>query len=91
MWSCAHWGLNSGRTVGSALFVCVLPHDLWVTQSKFSRLSSTGEIELTEMSTCKSLKHWLPVKSRIEFKILLLTYKALNGQAPSYLKEVIVP
>ena len=35
--------------------------------------------------------HWLPVKSRIEFKILLLTYKALNGQAPSYLKEFIVP
>ena len=28
--------------------------------------------------------HWLPVKSRIEFKIVLLTYKALNGQAPSY-------
>lgn len=35
--------------------------------------------------------HWLPVKSRIEFKILLLTYKALNGLAPSYLKELIVP
>ncbi|TKS71954.1 hypothetical protein D9C73_006029 [Collichthys lucidus] len=35
--------------------------------------------------------HWLPVKSRIEFKIILLTYKALHGQAPSYLKELIVP
>lgn len=35
--------------------------------------------------------HWLPVKSRIEFKTLLLTYKALNGQAPSYLKELIKP
>ena len=35
--------------------------------------------------------HWLPVKSRIEFKISLLTYKALNGQAPSYLKELIIP
>ncbi len=35
--------------------------------------------------------HWLPVKSRIEFKILLLTYKALHGQAPSYLKELIEP
>ena len=36
--------------------------------------------------------HWLPVKFRIEFKILLLlTYKALHGQAPSYLKELIVP
>lgn len=35
--------------------------------------------------------HWLPVKSRIEFKILLLTYKTLKGQAPSYLKELIKP
>ena len=35
--------------------------------------------------------HWLPLKSRIEFKILLLTYKALKGLAPSYLKDLIVP
>ena len=35
--------------------------------------------------------HWLPVQSRIEFKTLLLTYKALHGQAPSYLRELIVP
>ena len=26
--------------------------------------------------------HWLPVNQRINYKILLLTYKALNGQAP---------
>jgi len=30
--------------------------------------------------------HWLSIKSRITFKILLLTYKALTGDAPSYLK-----
>ena len=35
--------------------------------------------------------HWLPVKYRIEFKTLLLTYKALNGLAPPYLKELIEP
>ena len=29
--------------------------------------------------------HWLPVVFRIDFKILLLVYKALNGLAPSYL------
>lgn len=29
--------------------------------------------------------HWLPVRSRIEFKILLLTYKALKNLAPSYI------
>ena len=35
--------------------------------------------------------HWLPVKSRIEFKILLLTFKALNNMAPVYLEELLVP
>ncbi|XP_029284776.1 uncharacterized protein LOC115006618, partial [Cottoperca gobio] len=35
--------------------------------------------------------HWLPVKYRIEFKILLLTYKSIKGQAPAYLKDLIVP
>jgi len=29
--------------------------------------------------------HWLPVQSRITYKILLLTYKALNGMAPIYI------
>ena len=36
----------------------------------------------------KSL-HWLPVVSRIKFKILLLTYKSLNRSAPSYLKHLL--
>ncbi|KAI5608495.1 hypothetical protein C0J50_6634, partial [Silurus asotus] len=26
--------------------------------------------------------HWLPIKSHIDYKILLLAYKALNGLAP---------
>ena len=33
--------------------------------------------------------HWLPISQRINYKILLLTYKALNGQAPNYLTELL--
>jgi hypothetical protein len=33
--------------------------------------------------------HWLPVKQRIDFKILVLTYRALNGLAPAYLTELL--
>ena len=33
--------------------------------------------------------HWLPVKARIEHKLLTLTFKAVHGQAPSYLSELI--
>jgi len=29
--------------------------------------------------------HWLPVKSRIFFKNLLLTFRAINGHSPTYL------
>ena len=33
--------------------------------------------------------HWLSVPKRINFKILTLTYKALNGMAPSYLTDLL--
>ena len=33
--------------------------------------------------------HWLPVLLRVEFKILLLTFRILHGLAPSYLKDLI--
>ena len=35
--------------------------------------------------------HWLPVKRRIDFKIALLVYKALNGQAPAYITDLLQP
>ena len=33
--------------------------------------------------------HWLPVKFRIDFKILILTFKAIYGHAPGYLTDPI--
>ena len=33
--------------------------------------------------------HWLPIKYRIEFKILLITFKILNFLAPTYLSSLI--
>ena len=33
--------------------------------------------------------HWLPVHQRIKYKVLLLTYKALNNLAPPYLMELL--
>ena len=35
--------------------------------------------------------HWLPVRQRITCKILLLTYKALNGMAPKYIADLLQP
>ena len=35
--------------------------------------------------------HWFPGDNRIEYKLLLYTYKALHGLAPGYLCELVVP
>ncbi len=35
--------------------------------------------------------HWLPIQSRILFKILVLTYKVLYGLAPHYIQSLLTP
>lgn len=33
--------------------------------------------------------HWLPVRYRIQYKVLLLTFRALHGEAPVYISDLI--
>ncbi len=33
--------------------------------------------------------HWLPVTFRIDFKVLLLVYKSLNGLGPKYIADIL--
>ena len=33
--------------------------------------------------------HWLPIDARIDFKILLFTYKALNDLGPEYISNIL--
>ena len=33
--------------------------------------------------------HWLPVRQRIHFKIMLITYKSINDMAPEYLSALV--
>ena len=35
--------------------------------------------------------HWLPVRARVEYKLCLLTHRALNGTAPRYIRELLHP
>ena len=35
--------------------------------------------------------HWLPVKERILFKVLLLVFKCKNNLAPEYLRNLCIP
>ena len=50
-----------------------------------------GEVSKYDTVTpvLRDVLHWLPIKERINFKIGVLTYNALN--APSYLSEMLVP
>ena len=49
----------------------------------------TGTRKYEHITPVLQSLHWLPVPYRIEYKILLLTFKALNGMAPKYLRELI--
>ena len=43
-----------------------------------------------ESSTwCLKSLHWLPISARIEHKLLTITYKCLNGNAPDYLSDLL--
>ena len=58
-------------------------------QNTAARLSNRAKKSAHITPVLKSL-HWRPVKERIIFKILLVTYKILHGLAPAYLNEVLL-
>ena len=41
------------------------------------------------VTECFKKLHWLPIRIRIHFKILTLTYKCLNNQVPEYLSNLL--
>ena len=64
---------------------------------KMQRVQNTGARIITRTKRTAHITpvlkdlHWLPVKDRITFKLLVITYKALHGLAPLYLSELVVP
>ena len=57
-------------------------------QNYAARLITRDSCDVDSASVLKKL-HWLPIRARIRYKILLLTYKALNNLAPQYLKDIL--
>ena len=49
----------------------------------------TGTKKFDHITPVLASLHWLPVKQRIDFKVLLFAFKSLNGLAPSYLTELL--
>ena len=46
-----------------------------------------GHVHMTPV--LRSL-HWLPIRKRVLFKLLLLTFKAIHGMAPQYIRNLII-
>ena len=63
--------------------------------SKLQKVQNTAARILTRTKKYDSISpvlkelHWLKVKERIDFKILMLTYKCLHDLAPPYLTELL--
>ncbi|KAF7249994.1 putative RNA-directed DNA polymerase from transposon BS [Varanus komodoensis] len=51
----------------------------------------TGTGRYVHMTPVLRQLHWLPIEVRAQFKVLVMTYKALNGLGPGYLKERLRP
>ena len=43
------------------------------------------------MTAALKLLHWLPVKWRVEYKILVIVFRALHDRTPAYLASLITP
>ncbi|KAF7254600.1 putative RNA-directed DNA polymerase from transposon BS, partial [Varanus komodoensis] len=63
---------------------------LQLVQNRAARLL-TGTGRYAHMTPVLHQLHWLPIEARAQFKVLIMTYKALNGLGPGYLNERLRP
>ncbi|KAF7246415.1 Serine/threonine-protein kinase RIO3 [Varanus komodoensis] len=63
---------------------------LQLVQNRAARLLM-GTGRYVHMTPVLRQLHWLPIEVRAQFKVLVMTYKALNGLGPGYLKEHLRP
>lgn len=64
-----------------------------VIQKSINRLQVVQNVaareERTHDSDFNDLTHWLPICFGIDFKILLITFKAFHGLASEYISELL--
>ena len=49
----------------------------------------TGTKKREHITPVLASLHWLPVHYRIQYKMALMVFKALNGQAPAYVEDML--
>ena len=48
-----------------------------------------GKSKMDSATECLKTLHWLPVRLRIKYKIIVTVFKCINNQAPEYLKSLL--
>ena len=61
-----------------------------ISKSKLQLVQNVAILtqKMDYITSLLKMLHWLPVSFRIDFKVLLLAYKALNGLAPPYIRDL---
>ncbi|XP_046570129.1 uncharacterized protein LOC124278467 [Haliotis rubra] len=65
--------------------------------NRLQRIQNTAARSLTKTPKFASITpvlkrlHWLPIRGRVDFKILTLTYQCVHRTAPGYLQELFRP
>ena len=60
-------------------------------QNYAAKLILNSSMEYQSSAECLKTLHWLPIRYRIHYKILLLVFKSTKGFAPSYLQDLFQP
>ena len=58
------------------------------TLKHFTRVQNLSARFISQHGKHKQF-HWLPIRQRIHYKVLILIFKSLNSLAPAYLEELI--
>ena len=61
-------------------------HPMQRIQNQVAKLIMNRDRYDSSTNTMRQL-HWLPISYRCEYKVLLLVYRCINGQAPEYLQQ----
>ncbi len=61
---------------------------LQVVQNSAARILTRTTRRLHIIPVLKAL-HWLPIGFRVHFNTLVITYRALHGQTPSYIHDLL--
>jgi hypothetical protein len=83
--------LVTSRLDYASALLCGINKLTWLNYRKYKTWLHGSSLEPRETNTTPVLKsvYWLPMEMRIDFKILLYTYKVIHEMAPQYLEEVI--